>query len=75
MGDNLPAVDLGTNSPQLLQVTAGSNFTCALVDETSTKKVKCWGSNSSLQLGRSTPSVVGTSPSHMGNYLVMVLGF
>lgn len=47
MGDNLPAVDLGTGrTPKL--VTAGGLHTCVILDDDS---VKCFGRNFSGQLG------------------------
>jgi alpha-tubulin suppressor-like RCC1 family protein len=56
MGDALPFVNLGTSA---LALTAGQEHTCALL---STGKIKCWGLNSSGQLGlgdttlRNTPA-------------------
>ncbi len=40
MGDNLPAIDLGTGRTAL-SVAVGNTFVCALLDD---KTVKCWGS-------------------------------
>jgi hypothetical protein len=47
MGDNLPAVDLGTGR-FATAISAGYQHTCAILDD---KSVKCWGSNFSGQLG------------------------
>jgi len=47
MGDNLPAVDLGTGR-SATAIAVGSQHTCAILDD---KSVKCWGSGSQLGLG------------------------
>lgn len=47
MGNNLPAVDLGTGHT-VLTVSAGGGHTCAILDD---KSVKCWGHNTDGQLG------------------------
>ena len=46
MGDNLPAVDLGTGNTAIA-ISAGLQ-TCALLDN---QAVKCWGLNNFGQLG------------------------
>jgi alpha-tubulin suppressor-like RCC1 family protein len=48
MGDNLPAVDLGTGRTAVA-IGAGERHTCAVLDDAS---VKCWGFNDLGQLGR-----------------------
>jgi alpha-tubulin suppressor-like RCC1 family protein len=68
MGDNLPAVNLGTNR-SAKAVTAGVNFSCALLD---TNQVKCWGRNSSGQLGLGDTDTRGDAPSELGDYLPIV---
>jgi len=47
MGDNLPAIDLGTGRTATA-ISAGWYHTCALLDNAS---VKCWGFNGFNQLG------------------------
>jgi cysteine-rich repeat protein len=68
MGDALPAVDLGTDRTARA-VTAGSFYTCALLDDYS---VKCWGSNSHGQLGLGDVAMRGADPSQMGDALPAV---
>lgn len=58
MGDLLAAVNLGTGRTAL-QVTAGYAYTCALLDNST---VKCWGVNTSGQLGMGNTSQL-SSPS------------
>ena len=47
MGDNLPAVDLGTGL-KAKAITSSNGHSCALLDNGS---VKCWGKNTFGQLG------------------------
>ncbi|HIG25022.1 MAG TPA: hypothetical protein EYQ49_03870, partial [Acidimicrobiia bacterium] len=47
MGDNLPAINLGTGRTAT-QIVAGFYHTCALLDDAT---IKCWGLNSNGQLG------------------------
>ncbi|WP_437278125.1 hypothetical protein WME90_44030 [Sorangium sp. So ce375] len=47
MGDNLPAVYLGTNRTAKA-IAAGLNHTCAILD---TNALKCWGGNNAGELG------------------------
>jgi alpha-tubulin suppressor-like RCC1 family protein len=65
-GDNLDyQIGDGSRAPQQMptspqqaawavhwQIAAGSNFTCALGDSTTSQGVKCWGSNTSFQTGQ-----------------------
>jgi len=71
MGDSLPTVNLGTNrTAQTL--AAGNNFTCAILDNGTTK---CWGSNIDGQLGQGTTTNAGDSANQMGDNLpVLNLG-
>ena len=67
MGDNLPAVSLGTGRTATA-VTVGDTSTCALLDNGS---VKCWGNgNSGLGLGITTNR--GDGPGEMGDALPVV---
>ena len=65
MGANLPAVNLGTNR-SARQVATGFYHTCALLDDAT---VKCWGNNSSGQLGQGDTNARGDSPGEMGDSL------
>lgn len=68
MGDNLPAVDLGTNRTAL-ELTAGGWHTCARLDDNS---VKCWGDNATGQLGLGDINNRGDQPGEMGDSLPVV---
>jgi alpha-tubulin suppressor-like RCC1 family protein len=68
MGDNLPAVDLGTGrTAQAL--AAGADYTCALLDDDT---VKCWGDNEFGQLGLGDTGNRGQVPGDMGDNLPAV---
>ena len=62
MGENLPTVNLGVGRTAI-QVAAGSEWTCALLDN---GQVKCWGRNVSGQLGLGVTTVfIGDEPGEM----------
>ncbi|MEK2646660.1 RCC1 domain-containing protein [Bdellovibrio sp. BCCA] len=65
MGDSLPAVDLGTGRT-VLQVSAGINHSCALLDNST---AKCWGFNGWGQLGQGNMNYLGDAAGEMGNAL------
>ncbi|MCC6523876.1 MAG: hypothetical protein IT373_14555, partial [Polyangiaceae bacterium] len=65
MGDNLATVDLGTGRTAL-EIDAGCEATCALLDNHS---VKCWGFNFAGQLGLGDGNDRGDAPGEMGNNL------
>nr|BDT29959.1 hypothetical protein BHI3_34250 [Bacteriovorax sp. HI3] len=65
MGDNLPAVSLGTGVVPA-KVGVGENFTCIL---TTDGRVKCWGAADLGAVGTGVGGYIGTSPSHMGDNL------
>ena len=65
MGTNLPYIDLGTNRTAV-QAAVGDRRTCAVLDNA---KLKCWGFNSSGQLGLGDSSVRGDSSGEMGDNL------
>ena len=65
MGDNLPAVDLGTGRTGS-KVCAGKAHTCALLDDGS---VKCWGQNNHGQLGQGDTVDRGSGAGQMGDAL------
>ncbi len=68
MGDNLPAVNLGTGRTAFA-VTTGDNHTCAILDNQS---LKCWGLNTLGQLGVGDAAARGGSPGQMGDSLPVV---
>ena len=71
MGDNLPAIPLGTGRT-VRSISAGGNFACAILDNGDTK---CWGDNGSGQLGRGDTFDQGDGPGEMGdNLLAIFLG-
>lgn len=65
MGDNLPAVQLGTGL-FAVDVALSTVSTCALLN---TGQVKCWGRNHRGQLGQGNVTTRGTSAAHMGDSL------
>jgi alpha-tubulin suppressor-like RCC1 family protein len=59
MGDNLPAIALGTGA---VAIVAGGDHSCALLDDDT---VKCWGENGSGQLGQGDTADRGGAPGDM----------
>jgi alpha-tubulin suppressor-like RCC1 family protein len=70
MGDNLPVVDLGTGRTAKA-IAAGSDHTCAILDNAS---IKCWGANASGQLGLGHTNNRGDGSNVMGNLPAVDLG-
>lgn len=68
MGDALPTVDLGSGR-SARALAAGSHHTCALLDDDS---VKCWGHNTSGQLGLGDEETRGDVSGEMGDALPAV---
>jgi alpha-tubulin suppressor-like RCC1 family protein len=68
MGDNLPAVNLGTGEQVAANITALDATSCALLRDGS---VKCWGDGSAGQLGFPA-SIAGNQPGTMGDNLPTV---
>lgn len=73
MGNNLPAVDLGTteNGERFIavEIVAGSNHTCV---RSNMEDVKCWGENFFGQLGLGDRNNRGDNANEMGNNLPIV---
>ena len=65
MGDNLPAIDLGTGRTATA-IAAGAYFTLALLDNGT---VKCWGQGSVGQLGQGNTQNIGDGSGEMGDNL------
>ncbi len=65
MGNALPNIDLGFGRVAR-SVSAGGNHTCAWLDDS---MVKCWGDNSSGQLGTGDTNNRGDDPGEMGEAL------
>ena len=65
MGDDLPAVALGTGRTATA-ATGGYSHTCALLDDNT---VKCWGFNAAGQLGYGDTANRGRVPGQMGDNL------
>jgi len=68
MGDSLSAVSLGAGRTAL-QITVGSQHSCALLDNFS---VKCWGRGNYGQLGIGSTATIGDGAGEMGDSLVAV---
>ena len=68
MGDRLPAVDLGTGAVAR-QLSSGEGHTCAVLGDGS---VKCWGLNSTGQLGLGDKTARGDALGEMGELLPVV---
>ena len=68
MGDNLPAVDLGS-SRTATQIAAGHEHTCAILDNAT---VKCWGYNIFGELGLGDSAYRGDGAGEMGDSLSAV---
>jgi cysteine-rich repeat protein len=68
MGDNLPAIDLGTGRTAVA-LAAGEMHTCAVLDD---GHVKCWGYNTQGELGLGDTLNRGDAPNEMGDNLPAV---
>ena len=68
MGDNLPAISLGTGRTATA-ISTGDFHTCALLDNGT---VKCWGDGVYGKLGQGSMSNVGDAPNEMGDNLAPV---
>jgi alpha-tubulin suppressor-like RCC1 family protein len=65
MGDNLPVVDFGIGR-KARGIIAGDNQTCVIMDNAS---IKCWGENTSGQLGLGNTTNQGVNSNQMGDNL------
>jgi alpha-tubulin suppressor-like RCC1 family protein len=68
MGDNLPAVSLGTGKTAVA-IAASYYHSCALLNDAT---VKCWGWNVDGQLGQGDTSSRGNLPGQMGDNLLPI---
>ncbi len=68
LGNALPTVALGTNR-LALAVSAGHRMACALLDDAT---LRCWGDNSSGQLGLGDRRNRGDDPDELGDALPVV---
>lgn len=70
MGDSLPEVNLGTGRTAV-QIVAGASHTCARLDNA---QLKCWGRNSTGQLGLGDTQFRGEQPGQMAALPAVDLG-
>jgi uncharacterized repeat protein (TIGR01451 family) len=68
MGANLAAIELGAGR-RAVSVGAGANVSCAVLDD---GRLKCWGQNSSGELGLGDTAARGDAPGEMGDALPAV---
>lgn len=68
LGDQLPFVDLGTRTA--LSISAGNTHTCAILDDNS---ARCWGGNSSGELGLGDDRNRGVQDGQMGAALLAIV--
>jgi alpha-tubulin suppressor-like RCC1 family protein len=66
MGDNLPAVDLGTGRTATQIAIGFGSHICALLDN---RSAKCWGANGVGQLGQGSMATKGDNAGEMGDNL------
>lgn len=67
MGDNLPAIDLGTGR-KALRVAVGINTSCAVLQN---GNLVCWGGNATGELGIGNMNNIGDDAGEMGDNLVL----
>lgn len=66
MGNNLPQVAVGGINRTVSQVAAGAYHTCVVLDN---GRTKCWGLNSTGQLGQGDVDTRGNEPNELGTNL------
>jgi alpha-tubulin suppressor-like RCC1 family protein len=69
MGDNLPAVSLGTGRTAVAVSPSRQLFTCALLDNGA---AKCWGAGNAGVLGQGDTADRGDGPNEMGDNLAAI---
>lgn len=68
MGDSISPINLGTGRTANT-IVSGPHHVCALLDDST---VKCWGGNSTGQLGKGNTTTLGNDPGEMGDSLAVV---
>ncbi len=68
MGDNLTAIDLGTNL-KAMEVQIVGAHSCAIISD---GNIKCWGRGDEGQLGKGNTTDLGKSANQMGNNLTAI---
>ena len=73
LGDNMMAVDLGTDLNPL-HVSTGRWYACALLRNTTSNEtsIKCWGHNGDGQLGIGNNNDIGDEPNELGDDMIAV---
>jgi len=71
MGDNLPAVNWGSNISSIISIAVGQMSTCAHLIDNGQKVIKCIGRNDNGAVGIENFSV-GDEPSDLGSNVVAV---
>ncbi len=68
MGDNISAINLGTGR-SATAIAASDHVNCAVLDDAT---LKCWGKNTSGQLGQESTATLGDAPGEMGDGLLAI---
>ena len=71
MGERLPVVNLGGTKRKAKAISAGTNHTCAILDDNT---AKCWGGGSYGQLGLGNTDRLGDNTGEMENLKPINLG-
>lgn len=72
VGDNLPAIFLGSDITRVLQVATSTYGTCAVLETSGSNILKCWGDNSLGQLGTGDTIDRGNTALSTGNAIPAV---
>ena len=70
MGDNIVAINLGAGRTATA-IAAGDHMSCAILDDAT---LKCWGKNTSGQLGQESVTTLGDNPGEMAALPAINLG-